>query len=145
MNGYINSLLAVMIVCQVTVLISYESEYAVSGIRFVCALVVLLTVLTPCRNLIGGFESFTETITAFFEAGSTVVYEETESGAAALMQYVTEQYGISELSVVLLTDDTDSEITEFRMYIPDCPYARRAAIESDLNSQLNFPVYVFGK
>ena len=145
MNVYINSLIAVMIVCQIAVSVAPDSEHAVRYIRLVCALVVFLTILTPVRSLWNISDDLTEKITVFLSRDTSVTYEETETGAAALMQYVTEQYGISELSVILLTDESDQEITELRISVPDCPYATRAAIETDLNEQLNFPVFVIGE
>ena len=46
---------------------------------------------------------------------------------------------------VLLTDDTDTTVTELQLYIQDCPYTTRELIEEDLNKELNFPVYVFSE
>ncbi len=143
MSNYINSLTAVMIVCQITILLAPASEYAVRYIRIVCALIVLLTILTPLKNLPDITDSVSEAVSNFLNSNVSVNYDETESSAAGLMQYVTEYYGISELSAVLVTDDTDTAITELRLYIPDCPYTTRELIADDLNRELNFPVYVF--
>ncbi len=145
MNMYINRLIAVMIVCHIAVSLAPDTEHAARSIRYVCALVVLLTILSPVRALINTSDDLSEKIASFLADDTSPIYEETISGAAGLMQYVTERYGVEELSVVFLTDENDSEITELRLSIPDCPYAKCAAIESDLNEQLSFPVYVSGK
>ncbi len=145
MSVYIHSLIAVMIVCQIAVSVAPDSEYAVRYIRLVCSLVVFLTILSPVRNLWDMSDTLSDKITAFFTQDSSVSYDETEAGAAALMQYVAEQYGIQKLSVILRTDESDQEITELQLSVPDCPYATRAAIAADLNDQLNFPVSVIGE
>ena len=145
MNGYINSLTAVMIVCHITVLLAPESEYAVRYIRTVCALIILLTVLAPLKNLPDIAAPVSEAVSNFLNKNVSADYTETESGAAGLMQYITEYYGISELSAVLVTDDTDTDITELRLYIPACPYTTRELLADDLNKELNFPVYVLAE
>jgi len=143
MNAYANRLIAVMVVCQIAAVIAPDSEHARRYIRVVCALTVLLTMLSPLSRLLEASDGITEKVTAFFTADQTIPYEETEAGAVGLMQYVAERYGVSDLSVTIRTDGTDMEIIGIRFYIPDCPYSTRAAIESDLNGQLAFPVEVF--
>ena len=145
MTRYINSLTAVMIVCQITVLLAPASEYAIRYIRMVCALIVLLTILTPLKNLPDITAQVSEAVSSLVDSNISADYNELESGTAGLMQYVTEYYGISELSAVLQTDDTDTTIIELRLYIQDCPYTTREIIAEDLNKELNFPVYVFSK
>jgi len=143
MNAYTSRLIAVMIVCRIAAVIAPDSDHARRYIRVVCALTVLLTVLSPLSRLLAASDGIAEKITAFFTADQAVPYEETEAGAVGLMQYVAERYCVSDLSVTIRTDETDTEITGIRFYIPDCPYSTRAAIESDLNGQLAFPVEVF--
>lgn len=145
MNRYINSLTAVMIVCQIIVLLAPASEYAIRYIRMVCALIVLLTILTPLKNLPAIATQVSETVSSLVDSNISADYNEQESGMAGLMQYITESYGISELSAVLLTDAADTTITELRLYIQDCPYTTRELIANDLNKELNFPVYVLAE
>ncbi len=145
MNRYINSLTAVMIVCQIIVLLAPASEYAIRYIRMVCALIVLLTILTPLKNLPAITAQVSETVSSLVDSNISADYNEQESGMAGLMQYITESYGISELSAVLLTDAADTTITELRLYIQDCPYTTRELIANDLNKELNFPVYVLAE
>lgn len=146
MNSYINSLTAVMIVCQISVLLAPSSEYAIRYIRMVCALIVLLTILAPLKNFSAITVQVSEAVSSL--ADSYILsadYNELEGSTAGLMQYITEYYGISELTAVLLTDDTDTTVTELQLYIQDCPYTTRELIEEDLNKELNFPVYVFSE
>ena len=146
MNRYINSLTAVMIVCQIIVLLAPASEYAIRYIRMVCALIVLLTILTPLKNLPAITTQVSEAVSSLADSNIlSADYNELEGSTAGLMQYITEYYGISELTAVLLTDDTDTTVTELQLYIQDCPYTTRELIEEDLNKELNFPVYVFSE
>lgn len=145
MNAYGNSLIAVMVVCQIASVIAPDSEHARRYIRVVCALVALLTILSPLKHLLTLSDDVTDKITAFFTSDITETYEETEAGAVGLMQYVAGQYGVSDLSVVILTDETDTEITGIQFHIPNCPYAKCAAIEADLSEQLELPVEVFSE
>lgn len=145
MNRYINSLTAVMIVCQITVLLAPASEYAIRYIRMVCALIVLLTILTPLKNLPAITTQASEAVSSLLGSNISADYNEHESGMAGLMQYITESYGISELSAVLLMDAADTTVTELRLYIQNCPYTTRELIANDLNKELNFPVYVLAE
>ncbi len=145
MNAYINSLIIVMVVCQIAAVIAPDSENAKRYIRTVCAIIVLLTLLSPVKHLIALSEGITEKITSFFTTDVSQSYDENEAGAIGIMQYVTEYYNVDELSAIILTDETDTEITEIQLYIKNCPYARCVVIEAELSELLELPVYVFSE
>lgn len=145
MNSYGNSLIAVMVICQISSVIAPSSEYAKRYIRIVCALVTLLTILAPVRHMTEIYDNISDKISAFFASDITEQYDDNEIGAVGLMQYITEQYDISDVSVVIRTDKSDTEIVEIQIYIPSCPYTKRASIEADLNAQLDIPCRVFCK
>lgn len=145
MTAYINRLIAVMVVCQIATIIAPDAENAKRSIRSVCALVSLLTLLSPLSHLFSISDNLTEKITAFFTMETSQTYDEKEAGAASILQYVTERYGIDELSVVIVTDESDTEVTEIRFFIEDCPYAARAVLESELSEAFKLPVYVFSE
>ena len=143
MNAYINRLIAVMVVSQVASGIAPDQDHARRSVRVVCALTALLTLLSPFRQLLAASGDIAEKITAFFTVDSAAAYEETEAGAVGLMQYAAERYGISDFSVVIRTDETDTEVIAVEFHIPDCPYSKRAAIREELTGQLGLPVEVF--
>jgi hypothetical protein len=101
--------------------------------------------LTPLKNLPAITAQVSETVSSLVDSNISADYNEQESGMAGLMQYITESYGISELSAVLLTDAADTTVTELRLYIQNCPYTTRELIANDLNKELNFPVYVLAE
>lgn len=145
MSSYGNSLIAVMVICQISSVIAPNSEYSKRYIRIVCALVTLLTILAPVRHMTEIYGTISDKISAFFASDITEQYDDNEICAVGLMQYITEQYDISDVSVVIRTDESDTEIVEIQIYIPSCPYTKRASIEADLNAQLDIPVGVFCK
>ena len=145
MNAYINSLIAVMVVCQIAVVIAPDSDNAGRCIRTVCAVVALLTLLAPAKHLLSRSGELVDRVTSFFTADITQSYDENDSAAAGLMQYIISQYDLDELSAVILTDETDTTITGIRLYIPECPYPRRMVMESELQELLGLPVSVFSE
>lgn len=145
MTAYINRLIVVMVVCQIVIVITPDAENAKRSVRTVCALVSLLTLLSPLNHLLSISDDLTDKITAFFTTETSQNYDEKEAGAASILQYVTERYGIDELSVVIVTDESDTEVTELRFFIENCPYATRAILEAELCEAFELPVYVFSE
>lgn len=145
MTAYINRLIAVMVVCQIVTVITPDADNAKRSIRTVCALVALLTLLSPLKSLLSAADDLTGKITAFFTPESVQTYDEKEAGAAGILQYVTDHYGLDELSVVIVTDETDTEVIELRFYVENCPYTTRALLEAELSEAFGLPVYVFGE
>jgi len=145
MNTYFNRLIAVMILCQITTVITPDSERAKQSIRMLCALLSLLTLLSPLRNLTDLSDRLTEYLTAVFEPSSIAADMEKESDSIHFLQYITEYYNIDDVSMVVHTDETDTRVLELELYIKNYPYAACSAMEKELQELLNIPVYVFGK
>lgn len=144
MNDYGNSLIAVMVVCQIASVLSPDSDHARRNIGLVCALVALLTVIAPARQIFDVYNDISDRVSAFFESGETKTYSDTEFGIHSLMQYISSRYDVSELEVIVTTDENDMTPLSLKVVIHDCPYARRAAIEEELREMLTLPVEVCG-
>lgn len=148
MIDYINSLIAVMIVCQIAVSLAPGSDSAVRSIRLICAAVALLTLLSPIGSVVSFGEELVREAGNIISAnngssvGSVEAADTFEIVAAQIVGYVSETYDVGEIDAVLLTDDTDSRAVELQLYIKNCPYTRRAQLEVELNERLGFPVYV---
>lgn len=144
MNDYGNSLIAVMIVCQIASVLSPDSDHARRYISLVCAIVALLTVIAPARQIFDVYNDISDKVAAFFESGETETYSETEFGIHSLMQYISSRYDVSDIEVIVTTDENDTTPLSLNVVIHDCPYAKRAAIEEELREMLTLPVDVYG-
>ncbi len=145
MTAYINRLIIVMVVCQIVTVLTPDTDTAKRSIRTVCALVALLTLLSPLTQLLTSADDLIDKVTAFFSSTSTPAYDEKEMVSSEILHYVTARYEIEELSMTLVTDETDTVVTEIRFYIPNCPYATRASLASELTEIFELPVYVFSE
>lgn len=143
MNSYGNSLIAVMVICQISSALAPDSEYSKRYIKIVCTLVTLLTLLAPIKHLTEFYDDISDKISSFFSTDVTEQYDENEVGAIGIMQYISEKYDVSDVSIVIQTNESDTEVVEIDVYISNCPYSKRALIESDLNAQLELTTKVF--
>ncbi len=142
MTAYINRLLAVMIACQLSIVLAPDTEIGKRSVRIVCALVSFLTILFPLNQFLSSTDSITEKITSFFSVESAQIYDEKTTVFAEILQYVTTQYDLDEVFLTIVTDESDTTVTELRFYIENCPYATRALIETELTETFGIPVYV---
>lgn len=142
MNSYGNSLIAVMVICQISSALTPNSEYSKRYIKIVCALVTLITLLAPIKHLSEFYDDISDKISSFFSTDVTEKYDENEVGAIGIMQYISEKYDIADISMVIQTDESDTEIVAINVFVSNCPYSKRALIEADLNEQLELPTKV---
>ena len=148
MINYVNSLIAVMIVCQIAVSVSPSNESSVRSIRLICAVVALLTLLSPIGSVISMAGDIENKITSFIvgymepEERRIETMDTFEAVTAQIVSFVSDKYDVGEINAVLLTDETDSFAVELQLYIKNCPYTKRSQIETDLTNKLGFSVYV---
>lgn len=143
MRTYVNRLLAVMVVCQIAIVLAPDTETGKRSLRTVCALVSFLTILSPLHQFLVSADSITEKITSFFTIESSQTYDEKTTVSSELLQYVTTHYRLEEVLLTIITDESDTTVTELRFYVQNCPYATRALIETELTEMFEIPVYVF--
>ncbi len=146
MTTYINSIITVMVVCQVATVLAPDSDSAKKYIRTVCALIVLFTLISPIKYILSISGDISEKITNFFNTEElNTPYDEQEAGIISIMQYVAEKYDTEEISAVIITNEEDTAITEIQLFVPNCPYAQRQTIETEMTQMLEIPVYVFSE
>lgn len=145
MNNYINSIIAVMILCQTAVMIAPENDSAVKSIRIICAAVTLLTLISPVRSLVLSVDNISVWLDRI--TSSDIVSDESDENkpaAAAIAEYISDRYGIEKMTLVIITDgdEGDEHIAEIDIYAKNCPYTTRVAIEAELSEGLEVPIYV---
>ncbi len=145
MNSYFNRLIAVMILCQITTVITPDSERAKQSIRILCALISFLTLLSPLRSITALSEQLYEKLSAVLDTSFVSGYTQKETDSIHFLQYITTHYDIDEVSMILHTDDTDTQIIEMELYVKNYPYTSCTIMEAELQELLNLPVYVFGE
>jgi len=143
MNTYINRLIAVMILCQIATILSPDSDRAKQSLRMICAIISLLTLISPIKNISVLSEQLSEKLSSVINTSYNVKYSAKESDSIQLLQYITTHYNIDEISMTIHTDETDTQILEMELYVKNYPYAACSVMEEELQELLNLPVYVF--
>ncbi len=150
MREYINSIISTVIVCQIAVMFSPSADGARRYVRLICTLVVLLTLISPVRALVGDSESLVSSLRDFFKGQESDAAEDVETGgelkqfAYAVMRAVADNFGINSdnIRLTLVTND-DSEVEEVQLYLAATAYSDRERIRETLEAELGIPVYVF--
>lgn len=145
MNSYFNRLIAVMILCQITTVITPDSERTKQSIRMLCALISFITLLSPLSSITIPSEQLHEKFSAVLDTNVVSGYTEKEADSFHFLQYITTYYDIEEVSMILRTDDTDTQIIAMELYVKNYPYVSCTVMESELQELLNIPVYIFGE
>lgn len=148
MKDYFNSVVVTVIVCQVVSVFSPNNDSAKKYIRLLCALSVLLTLISPILRLSRNIDSIVDDIGDLFTDDSRnreySLDDELKRTAYVVMTAVSERFGIKKEGIrsVIITDE-NSEICEIQIYIDHSPYSTREQIERELKKEIGIPVHVF--
>lgn len=146
MTAYINQLILTVVVCQVAVMISPDVERAKRYIRIVCALVTILTILTPVRTLVDNAGELAESFGNFFTAAETTdnMRDSLESAAYTILTYAGENYDLNMdgAEVTFFTND-DGEAVEMQMFVKSGDSHDRDRLTAKLENELGITVHIF--
>ncbi len=153
MTAYLNSVIATVIVCRIAVMFAPESEMAKKYVRLICALVVLLTLLSPVKSLIenadGIISSVTDFLTGEVSVSDSDIYGSDEQNtvrqlAYAVMLAVEAEFGVDsdDIGITVVIDES-GEVSELQLYLAHTAYSDRAKIGDALEGELQIPIYVF--
>lgn len=146
MTAYINQLILTVVVCQIAAMISPDGENAKRYIRVVCALVTMLTILSPIRTLIDHAGELAESFRNFFTAAETVdnTRDSLESAAYTILTYAGDKYDLDMdgAEVTFFTND-DGEAVEMQMFIKSGDSQDRDRLAAELEDELGITVHIF--
>lgn len=147
MTSYINTLIISMLVSQAAVLILPDSKGSKQYVKLICALIILLNIVSPVKHL-GEIKSrVTEFFSSFSESGQAAgeggMYS---ADGYAIMKYIIGEYKLSGegMSVTFITDEDGEKVREIQIIIEKCPQFVKEKISSQLGKELEVDVYVFG-
>ncbi len=156
MTAYFNSVIVTVVVCQIAVVFSPDNESAKKYVRLLCALTILISVISPIRSIDRIADGISEAITDFLNLNSNDNAEfqdktetdtsATERAAYILMSTVAKKFNIDsdKIRIIVLTDE-GGELCEIQFYITDISYSERELIKEKLEKELEIPVYVFSE
>ena len=142
MKIYYNSLIILMLVSNIACIIAPNPEASKKIIRPVCGLMLLLTLVSPLSGLIENFRS-----TGFDKilSGEEEKPDGYETLAYTVLGYLSEEYGIEDGEVVIITDENvkAESVTEIQLFIENCPYNIKEAIQIELREEYGVEVRVY--
>ena len=146
MGVYINSLIAVIVTCQIVLRLSPDKDNTKKYVRLICSLAVLLTMISPLKSIILSVDDVRAHITEFFTAGEAEKSpaDSFAPAAATLLSYVEENFPAAgeDISLTFVTDESDA-ITEVQIFLPESDARTCGEIESTLGRELSVTVRVF--
>ncbi len=158
MNIYLQAILITMAICQYILVITGEltGKQTHRNLRFLCGLVMLLTLLSPVlelkenistaiSNIIQSTETeqIEDTIDVRNEAVMDAVFAYT---AEEWFQYIIQQYHVNRSQIRLqFSADEKNNIISAEITLRECPYVLRTKMEKELSEIWDFPVTVKGE
>lgn len=143
MKSYINRLIITMLICQIATILSPENGK--KYIRFVCGLIVILTLIIPVIRLKDDFSGIKESVAELIGGSERVTYSDGyEAAASMIFAYLGEKYSINEddMRITFVTGD-NGELSEIQFFIKNCPYAAKEDIKQVTQEEFGVNVYVF--
>lgn len=161
MSGYVRGLILTVVICNLTLLLvpSLHGDAMKKYVKYLCGLVVLLTLIAPVLRGEETVKAVTEQVRQFFAVRETTEGEEygekareailsgsVRETAYAVMAYLEQRYGIDPdtLSVTVVTEEEgEGTVAELRVYLATGGRGElREEIREDLASMTRVPVYV---
>ncbi len=153
MTEYFNKILVTAIACQVSLTLTWD-EQSKKYVRLLCAILLLITLISPVKEFVSSVTDIKDTVIDFFttdeksdgeESGAETDLDPKHTLAMTLMELARERYGVNEkgLRVSLLTED--DVVEEVHFFVKNCPYAVREKIKTELSDELGVVVYVFSE
>lgn len=146
MTEYFNSLVAVILLSEITAHLSPDNTSAKKSVRLVCSLAVLLVMLSPVKKLVSFLPDVKEKAEAFFSS-ETEEAEESDGlsdAAGAIIKYLDDSIGrkARHSSVTFVTNENDS-VVELQLFLPMADEETRWKVENALGHEMNISVRVF--
>ena len=146
MTAYINSLISVIIVCEIVLRIAPDGGSGKKYVRIVCSLAVLLTMISPIRSLAGNAAVTEEKIADLFSPGrQTDESDAFAPAASAIGAYIEKNHPAAgkDYSLTFVTGE-NGELSEVQIFLGTADGRLCAALENDLGRELGVTVRVFG-
>lgn len=148
MTEYINGLILTVVVCQAASMLAPEGETAKRYLKIVCALVTLLTILSPVKTFVSHAGEIGQSFRNFFTASETAEEitprDSLETAAYTILTYAKERYGFDTdgAEVTFFTDDTGN-VDELMLFLPSGNAFNRDRLQADLEKELGVIVHIF--
>jgi len=160
MNSYLCSVILTTAGCHLVLLAAGEfgSENNRKNLRFLCGIIVLLTLFSPVRELAHTMHTVLESVseemesmekqenvtdTARYAVAAEYAYEYV---AEQWITYIAENYPVQREQISIRIHTSEQEkIETAEIILHDCPYAIRNKLEKQLTSLMDFPIVVKGE
>lgn len=145
MTAYINSLIAVIVACQLVIKLAPDSGTSKKYVRLICSLAVLGTMIAPVKSLVLSADELYGQAAEFFSPPQKEEKSDAFAPAAtALLSYIEDTFHPrGEVRLTFITDD-DERITEVQIFAPTADGQTCGRIERALGGELSVGVRVFG-
>lgn len=148
MTTYVNQLIITVVVCQIATMISPDGENSRRYVRIVCALVTILTIISPITTIAESADDIAGNIRDFFTSAETESVDSErgtlEAAAYAIMSYARENFDLdlTDAELTFYTDDSGN-ITELQMFVKSGVAADRDRLAAELEDELGVTVHIF--
>lgn len=151
MTEYVNELIGTVIACRIVTMAAPPGELRRRYLGAVCALVTLLTLISPLRQFLDHAEEIGEAAAGFFSAQSSDLSDSDEGmrgelgyAADVIFEYARDRYGFdTEGAEIAFTTDDGGEVTDLTLYFLHGSVADCGKLRDALTDELGIEVHVF--
>ena len=153
MNGYVQSILVIVVVCHVLSLLTPREGNLKKTYRFLCGMVVLAVIALPVRDVAEGIGSMLESWQILEEQNPTDegdieekrLKSSVEEVALGWMRYTSVVYRIpmENMEMTVCASEQEDSIAEIRLYIAGSTALERQQIETELQMRMEAKISVW--
>lgn len=153
MNGYIQSILVIVVVCHVFSLLTPREGSLKKTYRFLCGMVVLAVIALPVQDIAEGIGKMLDSWQVLEEESTADdgsiedkrLESSVEEGALGWMRYVSVVYAIpmEHMEMTVCTSETDGGIAEIHLYVEGSTFLERQQIETELQMRMEAKINVW--
>lgn len=151
MNGYMQSILVIVVVCHVFSLLTPTTGSIRRTYRFLCGLAVLAVIALPIHDVVQGITQMLESLPYTEEndrtdeifADKKRLASTVEEAALGWMRYISVVYGIPMENMEMTVREADGNISEIWLYVDGITELARKQLETELCTRMEAKVSVW--
>lgn len=153
MAEYVNELIGTVIACRIVTMAAPDGELRRRYLGAVCALVTLLTLISPLRQFLDHAEEIGEAAAGFISSAEQSsdgvdcddgMRGELGYAADVIFEYARDRYGFdTEGAEIAFATDDGGEVTDLTLYLLHGSVADCGKLRDALTDELGIEVHVF--
>ena len=148
MRAYIDEVILTVVICRIASMMAPDGETKGRYLAAVCALVTLISLISPVKYIADNIDTVTEAVAGFFLAEKAEKSDEARdnlsSAAAVIFKYAEEKMGFdTEGAEITFYTDEEGKVNEVMLFFKRGRVRECEKLKKELEKELKITVHVY--